>query len=421
MSDLLKKRAFSMLKKADTQLIKLLNEIQLLNLIRDEGPISRIELSRRTEMSKVAVFDIINRLIDAGFVVDIGKGQSTSKGGKKPSLVKLNPGNHFVIGIELKRTEVRIAVADIEATIMDKTRMAFEVGENPEKVIKKIFRKIDNLLHKNGIAEEKLVSIGIGIPGLVNYQDERLRFADTLKDWDKISIGQYFEKRYKVPAIIENDVNTITIGESILGAAKEYADIVTIWIGEGLGSGIIIRNQLFQGLSGGAGEIGYLEIDSYCNPRQLHYLFNGQKYFGDVLANRNLKESLLPHIKAPQNRPKEDLTLRQMIKIAEYTSGECQEVLKEYTSLLEILIMNVVKVLNPQVIVLSGKIFDYSKYIYKTLKQCVEDSTTHLPYLSAHIVKGKLRDEAGLRGAIAMALEIIFEAKMSNHSISGFK
>jgi DNA-binding Lrp family transcriptional regulator len=100
-------------KKVNAQLIKKLNEVRILNLVRYEGPISRIELAKKTGISKVAVSEIIRRLDDAGFILEIGKGTSTKRGGKRPTMIKINPENGYVFGIEIHLKKANIALANL--------------------------------------------------------------------------------------------------------------------------------------------------------------------------------------------------------------------------------------------------------------------------------------------------------------------
>lgn len=396
-------------RKADTQLIKLLNEVQLLNLIREYGPISRIDLARKTKMSKVAVFEIINRLINNGFVLDIGKGESTIRGGKRPSLVKLNTGNHYVVGIEFKRTEARIGLADIEATIIDKKKITYDAGNNPLEVLNRVLKKIDLMLKTKGIAPEKLVSIGIGVPGLIDYEQGKIRFADTLRGWDQIKIGEIFEKRFGIPVIIENDVNTIAIGESFLGIAKDFSSLVCVWIGDGIGAGLIIDNRLFRGYGGGAGEVGYYELAEHLGRTKLKYFPNDLTYFGDLLSNSVLHKTLLREIEKNCGKLKKKLPLENLLKAKSPYSSVINPVLEEFSLILSILCLGIIKLINPATIILSGKVIENSNYILEYVKERIKTKTKEIPFISGSIVVAKLGEEAGLRGAIAMALQVIFE------------
>lgn len=396
-----------MIKKADTQLIKRLNETRILNLIREQSPISRIDIARQTQMSKVAVSEIINRLIVSGFVEDIGKGVSTERGGKRPSMLKLNANQHFVIGIELKQREALLAVANMEAEILNNRRFTFDVGTSAEVVLSKMFRLINSMLNSAKINHEQLMAIGIGLPGLVDYKNGCLRFADTLKGWDRFNLRERFKEKFNIPVILENDVNTVALGESILGAGSDYKDLVCIWVGEGVGAGLIVGNQLVQGFGGSAGEIGYLEINRHCvTDREFKYLYHGQKYFGDVLSDAFLHKILLEKI-VQETAVKADMSLSQILKTVVYQSI-IKDVLDEYAYFLGTLCLVMIKVVNPSLLVLSGTVVENSEYLFDRVRSFVNDNTREIPFGISSIAVGKLKDEAGLRGSIAMALQIVF-------------
>ena len=402
-----------MIKKADTQLIKLLNEVQILNLIRENSPISRVEIARQNKMSKVAVFEIVKRLINRGFVLDIGKGQSTKRGGKRPTLVTLDANKHFVIGVELKRRQALLAVANIEAEILKTKNFNFEVGAPPEVVIDKMFKRIDTMMDNCGVKPEQLVSIAIGIPGLLDYRVGKLHFADTLKGWGDVLIRDQFEARFHVPVILENDANTVALGESILGAGRDHKDMVCIWIGEGVGAGIIVQNELVQGAGGAAGEIGYLEINKYCrSDRLFKYLFKDQRFFGEILSELNLLQVLNDQIVKSTGKEPEKNNLVHILKTNAYHE-HIREILEEYAYLLGILCLDMIKILNPRLLVLSGDIIENSPFILEQVKAFMKENTHEIPLDTHSLVVGELREEAGLRGAIALALQVVFEPKMA--------
>lgn len=399
--------------KADAKLIKTLNELRLLNLIREQGPVARNQLAKQTRISKVSVSDIINRLKDAGYVLEIGKGRSTQKGGKRPTLLKLNPENGYVFGIEIKRRNSIIALANIESEIQGIEQIEYPVGTAIDQVIANIFAKIDQLLNHYQIARQKLVSIGIAIPGFVDYARGELLFADTLRGWGNLPLASRFSQKYQVAAILENDVNAITLGESLLGAGRGVSNFVCIWIGEGLGAGIIVDGQLIRGETGCAGEIGYQEL-GHCivNLNKLKYLYSNQRYFGEILSEVNLFETM--KIKSQWNHhepgsahPGADL--QALLQAGDRGHQIVQEILDEYAFLLAVLCMNLIKTLNPSLIIMSGKVIENSKYLLEKVRQVVKQCMINIPFQPGSITMGTLKELAGVKGAIALALQMIFE------------
>jgi predicted NBD/HSP70 family sugar kinase len=401
-----------MQEKADSALIKKLNEIRLLNLIREEGPISRNLLAKRSRISKVAVSDIINRLNEAGYILEIGKGESTRRGGKRPTMIKLNAENGYVLGLEVKRWTTNIALANIESEVKGVAQLTYKAGISIEDFFPAVFRKIDELLETHQIPAGKLIGIAIGIPGFVDYQTGQLIFADTLRGWANLPLGERFTHRYKAPTIVENDVNTLALGESLLGVGRGNPNLVCIWIGDGIGSGIIVDGQLVRGETGNAGEVGYLEIDQMLGviPR-IPKLFRQQRFLGDVISETNLFEVLLREgsPKEPAEVEFSPQRLREMLASGELGNPRVREILDEYALLVAIPSIIFIKTLNPSLIVLSGRVFEASSYLFDKVRELVQKSMQNIPFKSGSLVLSHLKEEAALKGAIVLALQTIFE------------
>lgn len=406
-------------EKADSKLIKKLNEVRLLNLIRTEGPISRNVLAKRSKISKVAVSEIIGRLQESGYILEIGKGKSTSKGGKRPTMLKLNPQNGYVIGIEIKRRFARIALANMVSEIIDSGQVSYDVGTSVDEGLARIFKEIDGLLERHRIERCKLISIAIGIPGFIDYSKGELLFADTLRGWANQPLAIRFKQRYGVPTILENDVNIIALGEALSGAGIGTSNLVCIWIGEGIGSGIMVDEHLVRGETGNAGEIGYLELGYYVtNVNRLKNLYSSQRYFGELLSEMNLFEALKMKLQWHPTQSAEHVeqkSLEAMLAEGDQGNLRVQEILDEYAFPLAIVCMNYIKTINPSLIILSGRVIENSNYLLEKVRQLVKQSMMNMPFQPSTIIVSKLGDQAGIKGAIALALQTIFEPPVTEN------
>ena len=400
-------------EKANSQLIRTINERRLLNLIRQEGPISRNELAKRAKISKVAVSGIINRLDKDGFILVTGKGESTSKGGKRPMLLKLNPDNGYVIGIQIMRGQITIALANVESTIKGIEHHSYEINASIDEVISNIFTKIDFLFTKYNIPEEKLISIGIGMPGIIDYAKGELKYAVTLREWVHLPLASRFSSQYNVPTILENDINTITLIESLLGAGQGYSNIACILIESGIGSGIILNGHLVRGETGNAGEIGYFDV-GYCfnNNNRLHKFDNKQQFLGELLSEVNLLDILKRDVQTDRSISKEEpdqLTLKDLLILGDNGNENIQKTLDEYANPLAMVCMNLINTLNPGLLIISGFIIENSNYLFKKTVEIVKQRMKNVPFRPGEIVVGELGENAGVQGAIVMALQTIFE------------
>ncbi|MCR4438094.1 MAG: ROK family transcriptional regulator [bacterium] len=402
------------MQRADTRLIKKLNEIRLLHLLRDHSPISRNELARRAHISKVAASDIVARLDRAGFIITVGKGETTRRGGKPPILLKLNPESGYVGGIEIKRQRSLVALGNVESRVMGCEQVTYAAEAPMEDVLRAIFRAVDGLLARHGVPPERFVSIGIAIPGIVDYRRGRLSFADTLRGWAQKPLAERFARRYRVPVVMENDVNVMALGESLLGAGKGVENLVCIWIGEGIGAGIIVDGQLVRGEAGNAGEIGYLEVGHMlAHSGRMRRLYAGQRFFGDLLAEHNLIAALRNELaeSMPEGMAAE-MELLSLLKAGDVGEPRVRQCLEEYAYGLAALCMTVVKTLNPTLIVLSGRVVEHSAYLVSRVRAILVEEMANIPFRASTLAVGKLKEEAGIRGAIALALLSIFEPPM---------
>ncbi|MBN2279329.1 MAG: ROK family transcriptional regulator [Candidatus Marinimicrobia bacterium] len=396
------------------RIAKELNEIKILNILLNEGPVSRSELAKRTNITKVTIAEILKRLGNEGFIDEAGKGESTVKGGKKPNLVKLNPNKGYVIGVEYKRNFARVAIANIQSEILKKEQFEYEIGTSLNEVIKKTFDCIDSCLIKLKIPESKLISIALGVPGFIDYENGELIYADTMKGWERKPLAAKVSQRYKVPVIMENDVNLIAIGEDLVGAGKNARDIVCIWIGDGVGAGIIIGNQLIRGASGIAGEIGYLEVNnSLTNYTYLKHLYTNQRYVGDILSQEHLFNVLKIALEFQTHKlekPIDKYHLAELLELGDHGHSVVQEILDEYSFVLANVCTELIKTINTNLIILSGPIIENSQYLFIKIQQFVKNKMREIPFDTSSIVLGGLKgDDACIMGAISLALQVIYK------------
>ncbi len=409
-------------KKVNSQLIKKLNEVRLLNLIRYEGPISRIELAKKTGISKVAVSEIIRRLDDAGFILEIGKGTSTKRGGKRPTMIKINPENGYVFGIEIHLRKANIAFADLESNILSRQEIKYSKNTSADEGLEILFKTMERILEENKVDAEQLVSIGVGIPGLSEYSEENNFFIDILRGAGHKHLGEKFSEKFKTQVIIENDVNAMTIGEQLLGAGRNESNFVYIWIGEGLGAGIVVDDHLIRGHFGSAGELGYFELGhKLIDKSLLPNLYSNQKFFGNVMSEEYLTETLQIKLKYQTSEDKEkiqNMTLCEIVNNYSSTYPIVHEILDEYAYLLSILCTTLLKTIDPNLIVIGGSIIEDCEYILVKTRQYVKQRLLNIPFRTTNIIQGELKENACVKGVISMALLTIFEPELRHHDDS---
>ncbi len=393
------------------KLVREYNELNILRFIKNDGPISRAELAQKYKLSKAAVSEIISNLLKLGYIREVGHGNSTRLGGRKPILLEFNPKSGYAIGLEIKRNHARVALSDLNAKLYRMEYFAFDKGTELKTVINRIFKYIDQFLTIPWVKKARPVGIGVAIPGLVNYKQGKIQESDSLKKWVGYPIKESFEERYKIETIIENDVKAISLGECRFGNGKNVENMVYLWIGDGVGAGIIIKGELYRGISASAGEVGYYDVGFLIrNNENCRLLYNGHKNFGDILSDRVLiegaKRGLEGEFKGAM--PKNHLSIEGILQAAEDNNPLALELLKEYGFLVGVVCINLINTLNPELIVIGGQPLAQNQILIDIIRNQVKQDILRTPSRVVKVKKAKLKENAAIMGAVALVLEDLF-------------
>jgi N-acetylglucosamine repressor len=247
----------SPMEKATQQQTKEHNTNLVLSTIFERASISRAEISRITSLTRTTVSDIVADLIMEGLVKEIGAGPSL--GGKSPILLSLVQDSRYLIGVDLGYDEFNGAIVDLRGHICEKITLPIDSGCTGEKAIAEIYHIVDQLVQSK---LRPLIGIGLGAPGVVNTREGLVVRAVNL-DWKNVPLARMLRERYQLPVYILNDSHSAALGEfSHQSGLRSSQNLVAINVRRGIGSGIIINGQLFQGDGGGAGEIGHVVVIS---------------------------------------------------------------------------------------------------------------------------------------------------------------
>ena len=391
--------------------IKDYNELKVLRFIKNNQKVSRAEISKQYDISKAAVSDIVNRLILQGYVSETGVGSSTKRGGRKPVILNFNQKAGYVIGIEIKRSFARVALIDLNTQIYKYKKKEFEEGCSIECILEDIFVIINEYQELSWVKKSRLIGIGVAVPGLIDYKKGCIKVSDTLKKWVGVPIKEIIEKKYDTHTVVENDVKARTLSEYLFGAGKDYDNLVNLWIGDGIGAGIIIDGHLIRGITASAGEIGYDELGFFVrDSNNFPLLYQNQKDFGDILSNKLLLQAANNAMQNGNSTSlcSESLTLESLMTAAENDDPLATSLLKEFGELLGILCINLVNTLNMELLVISGKMVRKSNILIKYIIDKVHKDLLSAPAQAVKIIAAELNERGGVLGSAGLVLEDLF-------------
>jgi predicted NBD/HSP70 family sugar kinase len=332
---------------------------EILNTIRMCGEVSGAQLARLKKLQPSTLVYILRSLEKAGLIEMSRIGISTVMGGKPPKLWRLVAEKGYTIGLEIVPNVIRMSVTNFACKVIHQQITSNIEIHNSEQIVSSANEIIFNFIKNWKLSQDKIIGVGIAIPGLVDSKQGLIHFSIPflLKD---IPLGKMLKESLNLPVIVANDANAGALGVTWYQNNTKIlpSNIVYLTINElfrGIGAGLIINGQLYEGISGTAGEI-YEEL-----PNLNILLERGKKEFKDEL---NLFENF---------ETDDSITLADIV---EYTKKNCRIsnfVIRNIGKIIAKEIKRIINFINPELIVIGGDIasaeFLINDYILPTIKK----------------------------------------------------
>lgn len=313
-----------------------------------------------------------------------------------------------VIGVDMGGTKILAAVVDAEGQILATAKMPTQANDETSIVIDRISDCIKEAFQESGVSADTVRAIGIGAPGPLDPETGVVIFAPNL-GWKNVPLKTELEDRLGIPTFVDNDVNVGTLGEHTYGSGRGIQNLVGIFVGTGIGGGIIMNGELFHGASKTAGEVGHIIVQEGgpkcgCGNRGCLEALASRTAMTKFLRNAIIKKGKKSVISKLTNGDLQQIRSGTLAKALRRKDKLTQKVFKRTTKYLGAGIGSIVNFLNPEMIVLGGGVVealdeDFIKKIRKAAKMYALPDTLK----GVQIVKAQLGDDAGVLGAAALA------------------
>ncbi|MFF1914787.1 ROK family protein [Streptomyces sp. NPDC058239] len=236
---------------------------EVLALISSGAVATRADIARITGMARSTVSQRVDALIAHGLVDEDADGGST--GGRPPRRLALRTREHAVAGVDLGASHCRVALMDIGGATLAVQEEPLSIGDGPDSVLRHVERTVRTLLDEAHRKPETLRSIGVGVPGPVEFSTGRPVDPPIMPGWHQYPIPEFFAARFGVRALVDNDVNVMALAEQ-RRAFPGCRYLLYIKVGTGIGCGIVSDGQLHRGAQGCAGDIGHIQVADLDDP-----------------------------------------------------------------------------------------------------------------------------------------------------------
>jgi hypothetical protein len=236
-------------------LVKQLNKWLVVNTIRQSHRISRADVARETGLNSATVSNLTTELLNDGLVQEWGS--ATSRLGRRPIMLGVNPSGLFAVGVDLQSRRIRLVVTNLVADIIVQSEAPVPDGAEPVAVAAVIAERTKELLSQTNIPPAKLAGLGIAVTGLVDQQAGVVLQSANL-GWHQVPLKALLQKRLDLPVFVERDALAGAMSELWYGAGRSDRDLVFFLIDTGIGAGIVVDRQIRRGAHNGAGEVGHM-------------------------------------------------------------------------------------------------------------------------------------------------------------------
>lgn len=313
------------------------------------------------------------------------------------------PKTKYAIGVDLGGTSIKFGIVTPSGKLISAFSLPTNAQDGPEAVIDQIKKGIRTILKEY---KNKIVGIGIGSPGLIIQKKGTVENPPNFPGWDKVPLGNILNKEFKLKVSVDNDANAAAIGEMIFGAGKKDKNFIMITLGTGMGSGIIIKREIYRGEAGAAGEIGHLSIKYDGKKCKCGAYGCVEAYVGNNYLIERVKEQLPDHKDSLINKLIQDDPVNLTPKIISDAAGQndsfAREIIIEVGRYVGYALANAVNTLDITTMIIGGGVAGFGDLLFDSIKATTVERVM-VPFKDRIVVKpAQLKNDAGVLGASAL-------------------
>jgi predicted NBD/HSP70 family sugar kinase len=371
----------------------------LLRLVRSGNANTRGDLISSTGLARSTVSQRVDVLLTQRLLVCDADAAST--GGRPAQLLSFNGAAGIVLAADLGATHARLAVTELTGRVLVEERHDIEIADGPAVVLAWLEERFEQLLER-APADARILGIGIGLPGPVEFDTGVPIAPPIMPGWDGYRVSKRLRERFGAPVLIDNDANLMALGERHR-AWPDIEDLLFVKVGTGIGAGMISRGRMLRGAQGAAGDIGHIHLRDHddvicrCGNRGCLEAVAG----GWALAEQLGVPGIPDVIRLFRDG---DPVATAAIRAAGRQLGE--------------VLATAVNSFNPAVIVIGGDLARADGPLLAGVREVVYQRAVPLGTRSLRIVTASLNDQAGVIGAAILAIEHALEPESVDRMLS---
>ncbi|MGA8112731.1 MAG: ROK family transcriptional regulator [Actinocatenispora sp.] len=231
------------------------NQAVILDAIRQQDGVSRVELAHLTGLTNQTVSNIVRRLLDAGLVAEAGR--APSRGGKRRTLLTVCPDACFSVGVHLDPDVAVTVLVDLSGRILTRHRRRLPTHSDPARLVPTLARAVDRVITDARVEPTRVLGLGVAVPGPLDTRHGIVVEPPNLAGWHQVALRDALREATGLPVVVDNDATAAAVGERWAGGSERTGSFLFVYLGTGIGAGIVYWDRVLRGDSGNAGEFGH--------------------------------------------------------------------------------------------------------------------------------------------------------------------
>ncbi|MDQ1485737.1 MAG: hypothetical protein QOJ62_1430 [Actinomycetota bacterium] len=385
--------------------------VAVLSLIRSGVASTRPELGRVTGLGRTVVTQRVEELIRQGLIEEGQLGPSS--GGRAPRQLRFRSEAGTLLVAELGATSITTGLADLTGKLIAQREEPADIADGPVKILERVEQLFGDLLEESPDHAE-VWGVGVGLPGPVEFASGRPIAPPIMPGWDGYPVAERLAERYAAPVWVDNEVNTMALGELRAGLGRGSSDLIFVKIGTGIGAGLISDGRLHRGAQGCAGDVGHVAVaddtNVVCrcgNVGCLEALAGGAALAreGQRLGEEGRSAFLADVVKTGKA-----VTAADVATAAQHGDSFSVELLIRSGRLVGEMLATLVNFYNPALILIGGGVAGSGDLLLATIRETIYRRSLPLATRELRVARSHLGDQGGLIGAAAMVLDELFSS-----------
>lgn len=378
--------------------------------LRNRGPVSRSDLAELTGLNAATVGRVIEELMGAGLVREVGFGRSS--GGRRPIRLEVDSSARHVVAVDLQRSTVTAALTNLGAEILYQTATDMP-PQHPDEAVAAVLAMISDVLdHCDQEQRRRIMGIGIASPGPVTYRARALHGAPERAVFSNLALADLVSRHFGIPAFVDAKEKCCALAELWFGAGRRFTDFVFVGVAAGIGAGLVLDGELYRGSSGLAGEIGHACVE----PHGLPCWCGNTGCLETVASLPSLIARVRPALEGGEaallqeavRRHGGELDLGAILEAADLGDPFCQRSLAEVAEYLGLAIVNLVNTFDPQAVILGRQMALAGNRLLDPIRALVAERSIEPLREQVQILPADLILNGTMVGAVTLVLQEIF-------------